>query len=213
MQDVVQFMAVSRRHDNPIRCGRSPDTKMSVVSFDKHTLFIILALKRGLISPGLSNSSGRPDHDRPLHVSSSLRRRRLQMNEEVEKGEERRTDFSVPLNSPTHFPFRVPLRPPRSRVTTERAREEQILSPSVRPSFYLCCESVLRGAVANPPAARSDVVVVVLQLRRGKKFAFVFMSILARSRPRHLPPPLPAPPRAVFAVLPPYAHTPYRDLQ
>ena len=75
------------------------------------------------------------------------------MNEEVERGEERRTDFSVPLNSPTHFPFRVPLRPPRSRVTTERARErgEQILSPSVPLSI---CAARVFSEVRLPTSRR-----------------------------------------------------------
>ena len=112
MQDVVQFMAVSRRHDNTIRCGRTLSRYEDVISFDdKHTLFIILALKRGLISPGLSNFSGGSDHDRPLHVSSL--RRRLQMNEEVEKGEEGEEDglfrsFEFPDSFPIPCSFASP---------------------------------------------------------------------------------------------------------
>ena len=91
---------------------------------------------------------------------------------------------------------------PRDPELRLREREREGNRSSLRPSLFLF---VLREC--SPRCGCQPVV--VLQLRRGKKVRVRLHEhpcLRARDPATcHLPPP--APPRAVFAVLPPYAHT------
>ena len=125
------------------------------------------------------------------------------------------TDFSVPLNSPTHFPFRVPLRPTRSRVTTERERERDpyslslslsLLSPSLPLSLFLFVRECsprcgcLRACV--PPCLPSFSSSLSLSFSFEQKVRIRLHEhpyVRVRARPCLLC--LPEPPRAVFVVL------------
>ena len=125
MRDVAQFMAVSRRHNS-----RRAETLTRKES-DTGSIFSWSLGKQGLILQGLLDSTSL------IMIVCSTPRLRL-AGGCCSGGGGEGTDFSVPLNSPTHFPFRVPLRPSRSRVTTQRERERDPHSaPSLSLSLFL----------------------------------------------------------------------------